>query len=149
MLRQIKKVKIQSLQQTDELAVEICKHFKGKLVIGLQGEVGAGKTHFVKALAGAMGFDSSSANSPSFAIIQEYKCPEAVIQHVDLYRLETVDEIESSGFWDLFYEENVIIAVEWIDRIEENQIPETFNYIRLDWRVIGSEREVTIFTRAH
>ncbi len=139
---------LKSLEDTRALSKEIAKHSNGHLVLGLQGEMGSGKTHFVRALAHELGAVISEVNSPTFAVHQQYSGKDLTIHHIDLFRLESEEEIESSGFWDLFYETNVLIAVEWIDRIAENQIPENFSYMHLRWEILpNGDRSVTIKKR--
>lgn len=139
---------LNSLEDTDALAKEIAQQLKPKSVLGLQGEMGSGKTHFVRVLARYLGCHASEANSPTYAIHQEYVSAKCSLHHLDLYRLETEEEIESSGFWDLFYDEDSIIVVEWIDRISDSTIPQTHSYLRMEWEHTGNGgRIVKLFTR--
>jgi tRNA threonylcarbamoyladenosine biosynthesis protein TsaE len=91
------------------------------LVIGLVGPLGAGKTVFVKGLAEGLGVEPSSVSSPTFVIAQQYPVPAAqtpgphVLHHVDLYRLESEDELDAIGFSDLF-DVGSVMAAEWSDR---------------------------------
>jgi tRNA threonylcarbamoyladenosine biosynthesis protein TsaE len=143
-LKEVRRLK--SLEDTKALAAELVPLLQSRQLIGLQGAMASGKTHFVKALAEALGLDSQNANSPTFAIHQQYENEKLILHHLDLFRLETEEEIESSGFWDLFYEDQVIIAVEWIDRVSEEQIPQHFSYLRLDWALdTNGDRLVSIF----
>ena len=137
---------LKTLEDTQQLAHDIVSRWHGtRLVIGLQGEMGTGKTHFVKALVKELGLSAETANSPSYAIHQQYEGKNVVIHHLDLFRLQTDEDIESSGFWDLFYEDNVILAVEWIDRIDEAMIPQNFWYLRMDWQLLtDGSRQVTL-----
>jgi len=134
--------------ETQQLAQELARQLKPKTIIGLQGEMGSGKTHFALALAQSLGCTSGELSSPTYAIHQEYQGPQLTLHHLDLYRLDTEDEIESSGFWDLFYDETSIIVVEWIDRIPFETIPQNFSYIRLDWKIKSDgTRSVTLSER--
>lgn len=147
-LKMVESRVLKNLEETRILAKDIATRSNGRLVIGLQGDMGSGKTHFVKALGEELGVAISDVNSPTFAVHQQYSGNKITIHHIDLFRLESEDEIETSGFWDLFYEENVVIAVEWIDRIAENQIPENFSYIRLQWEILeNGDRKVTTSIR--
>lgn len=89
------------------------------LVLALVGPLGAGKTVFVKGLAEGLGVEPRAVSSPTFVIAQQYAVPEdeaaAVLHHVDLYRLESEDELETIGFFDMFAGGSVL-AVEWADR---------------------------------
>lgn len=147
-LKLLESRQLDSLEATEALAKNIARQLKPKQVIGLQGEMGSGKTHFVKALARQLGCHDSEANSPTYAIHHEYVSPKCSLHHIDLYRLETEEDVESSGFWDLFYEENSIIAIEWIDRIPESAIPQTHSYLRMEWQhTENGGRLVKLFTR--
>jgi tRNA threonylcarbamoyladenosine biosynthesis protein TsaE len=93
------------------------------LVLGLVGPLGSGKTVFVKGLAEGLGIDPRLVSSPTFVLAQQYpivretspnRAP-AVLHHVDLYRLESEDELESMGFFDLFGA-GCVLAIEWADR---------------------------------
>ncbi len=89
------------------------------LVLALVGPLGSGKTVFVKGLAEGLGIEPQSVSSPTFVIAQQYPVPEEGAQrwlhHVDLYRLESEDELETIGFFDMFAAGSVL-AVEWADR---------------------------------
>jgi len=139
---------LSNLEATENLAKEILSQLKPRSVIGLQGDLGSGKTHFVKALARQLGCAEDEVNSPSYAIHQEYQGANISLQHIDLYRLETDEEIESSGFWDLFYEENSFIAIEWVDRLQTSSIPQNHSYWRMEWECFeDGSRLVKIFVR--
>jgi len=92
-------------------------------VVGLVGELGAGKTHLTKGLALGLGVDDArSVNSPTFVIINEYagqrsEGPLAVF-HIDAYRLGSVAALAALGFEELRAGRGVIV-VEWADRVVE------------------------------
>ena len=69
-----------------------------KTIVALQGPMGVGKTEFVKHLCGK--FRSDTVASPTFAIHHRYSSLRGTIDHLDLYRLENEDELETTGFWD-------------------------------------------------
>lgn len=88
-------------------------------VIALIGALGAGKTLFVKGLAEGLGIDPERVTSPTYVIASEYPLQgKRKLAHVDLYRLQDVDELEATGFVDLL-EPGVILAIEWGDRFPE------------------------------
>jgi len=90
------------------------------LIVALVGPLGAGKTVFVKGMAEGLGVDSRVVSSPTFVIAQQYVVPEGpdFLHHVDLYRLESEDELESIGFYDMLAPGGVV-AIEWADRFPE------------------------------
>lgn len=98
---------------------------KPKSIWLLEGEVGSGKTETVKTVARVLGLKEVA--SPSFAIHHQYLTAEGwPVDHLDLYRLESADDLESTGFWDLFGEPEALILIEWADRL-------SFDYLPRDW----------------
>jgi tRNA threonylcarbamoyladenosine biosynthesis protein TsaE len=83
-------------------------------VVLLYGDLGAGKTAFVRGMARGIGADSGEVSSPTFTIVQEYSGASATLYHVDLYRLEPA-EIDDLGLDDLVAGDGVV-AIEWADR---------------------------------
>lgn len=91
----------------------------GGLVISLVGDLGTGKTLFVKGLAEGLGVDPACVTSPTFVICSEYPLPDGRrLAHVDLYRVEHAGELEAAGFLDLL-DPGAVVAVEWGDRFPE------------------------------
>ena len=89
------------------------------LVIALVGPLGAGKTVFVKGLAEGLGVAPGLVASPTFVIASEYPLPGGRrLAHVDLYRVDSGDELEATGFFDLLVP-GVVVAVEWSDRLPD------------------------------
>jgi tRNA threonylcarbamoyladenosine biosynthesis protein TsaE len=83
-------------------------------VVLLYGDLGAGKTAFVRGMARGMGANADEVTSPTFTIVQEYAGPSATLYHVDLYRLEG-PEIDDLGLEDLVAGDG-IVAIEWAER---------------------------------
>lgn len=83
-------------------------------VVLLFGELGAGKTAFVRGLARGLGADADSVSSPTFTIVQEYAGDGPTLYHVDLYRL-TALEVDDLGLDELVSGDGVV-AIEWADR---------------------------------
>jgi tRNA threonylcarbamoyladenosine biosynthesis protein TsaE len=82
-------------------------------VVLLSGELGVGKTAFVRGLARALGVPEEDVTSPTFTLVQEYRTPRVVLFHVDLYRLSP-REVEDLGLDEMM--EQGILAIEWPDR---------------------------------
>ncbi len=80
-------------------------------VIGLDGDLGAGKTHFCKGLVAGLG-SGDLVTSPTFALVHEYRGGRLPVFHFDWYRLETAAELDQIG-WDEYLDENGVILVEW------------------------------------
>src|SRR5262249_58689796 len=84
-------------------------------VIGLIGELGAGKTVFVKGLAAGLGIDPTHVASPTFTLINEYRGGRIGLHHVDLYRLERPEELIELGLEEIVGGEGGC-AIAWGDR---------------------------------
>jgi tRNA threonylcarbamoyladenosine biosynthesis protein TsaE len=81
----------------------------------LYGDLGAGKTAFVRGLAEGLGIDPAEVSSPTFTIVQEYRGPQVTLQHVDLYRLAPA-ETEDLALDDLL-DPHTVMAIEWAERL--------------------------------
>jgi tRNA threonylcarbamoyladenosine biosynthesis protein TsaE len=109
---------IQSLETIDEVAAAFLKQYNNHRIIAFYGEMGAGKTTFIKALCKAMKVEDT-VNSPSFAIINEYHTDaDEVIFHFDFYRLKRLEEAYDLGYEDYVYSGNYCF-IEWPSKIEE------------------------------
>jgi len=104
----------ESESETVELAAALARGFGGGEVVLLTGELGAGKTAFVRGLARGLGANPEEVSSPTFTIVQEYAGESVTLYHVDLYRLEPA-EIDDLGLDDLVAGDG-IVAIEWAER---------------------------------
>lgn len=84
------------------------------LVIALNGELGAGKTQLVKGLAQGLGFPGR-VHSPTFALVNEYRGGRLTLFHLDLYRLETAEQIHAAGL-DEYLQPDGVAVIEWAER---------------------------------
>ena len=106
--------------------------------VALVGELGAGKTVFVKGLARGAGVpEVTPVTSPTFTLVNEYRGGRVRLYHVDLYRLERAEELEHVGLGDL-YREDAAVAVEWFDRFPE-AAPREYLEVRIDRVAEGGE----------
>lgn len=108
-------------------------------VVLLSGDLGAGKTAFVRGMAAGLGVDPGEVSSPTFTLIQEYRGGRLPLYHVDLYRLRAI-EVEELGLDDERMGEGVT-AIEWPDRL-----PHPFRgavVVQID-QGEGSERTIEI-----
>ena len=133
------KITSRSIEDTMELAENIeSEKFPG-MIICLDGELGSGKTLFVKGFAKSLGIEEN-ITSPTFNIVKEYQTGELPLYHMDVYRLESGDE--RIGYDDYFKNEGVCI-IEWAELIEDS-LPEE----RLDikFRVIDEDTRIIKLT---
>lgn len=100
--------------QTLALAEDFARTLKGGEFIAMKGDLGAGKTVFVRGLASVLA-PEGAVSSPSYAIVHEYGGPYNLC-HFDMYRINGEDDLYSIGFFDY---DGCIMAVEWSEKIEE------------------------------
>lgn len=108
-----------SEDETKKAAKDFAKQLKAGDIVFLQGDLGAGKTTFVKGLAQALNVNQQKVNSPTFVIMNYYK-GKMPIYHFDLYRLEKAAEIATLDFDEYFYGDGISI-VEWPERLGEDK----------------------------
>jgi tRNA threonylcarbamoyladenosine biosynthesis protein TsaE len=108
-------------------------------VVLLYGDLGAGKTVFVRGFAEGLGLDPDAVSSPTFTIVQEYRGPAVTLQHVDLYRLSP-REVEDLALEDLMTTKTVM-AIEWAERLPAPP-PGTVVEVRLEHD--GERRQIEI-----
>lgn len=118
----MKEIISESEEQTKKMALEFARSLGPGSVVCLDGELGAGKTHFVKGMAGAFGIDESEVHSPTFTLINEY-AGSLSLYHFDCYRMKSAEEALEIGVEEYFYGEGVSV-IEWPDRIRELIPPE-------------------------
>lgn len=110
-----------SAKETYDLAMKIGSLINEGCVIAFKGDLGSGKTCFTTGLAKGLGY-FGEANSPTFAIVNEYLGGRLPIYHFDMYRIADEDELYSIGFYD-YLDENAVLAIEWSENIE-NELPD-------------------------
>lgn len=84
-------------------------------IVGLSGDLGAGKTQLVKGLAEGLGI-RARVHSPTFAIVHEYEGGRLPLVHLDLYRLETAAQLQSAGIEEELLSPRGVVVVEWFER---------------------------------
>ena len=126
------------VEQTISFAETLAKHLKPGDVVLLNGEMGAGKTQFVKGIARGLGITENIV-SPTFNIVLSYEHATLPLNHFDLYRLEDECELEDIAYWELL-EGDRASFVEWGDRFPES-LP--YDYLELDFVVSQADvREI-------
>jgi tRNA threonylcarbamoyladenosine biosynthesis protein TsaE len=106
-----------SAEETHALGVRLGQLLEPGDFVGLIGDLGAGKTHFVRGVAEGAGVSRSEVASPTFAIVYPYR-GRVPLYHADLYRLADADELYATGFHDLVGADGAVL-VEWLDRVPE------------------------------
>jgi len=123
-----------SPEATLQLAEKTAKGLKLGMVVALTGEIGSGKTVFIKGLARGLGVkDSSEVKSPTFVLLHLYE-GRVPIHHFDLYRLERENELDAIGFDDFVSDPEAISLVEWAERAP-GRIPK--NAVQVQIKITG------------
>ena len=104
-----------SRAETEQFAENLARSAKAGTVIAMQGDLGAGKTCFVTGYAKGLGY-LGDVNSPTFAIVNEYKGGRLDLYHFDMYRVSGWDDLYSTGYFD-YLEAGGIVIVEWSENI--------------------------------
>ena len=103
-----------SEQETFALAEALARTLQPGAVILLRGDLGSGKTAFVRGLASGLGIDPANVSSPTFVLIQHYR-GRVALTHVDLYRLDSAAAVDDLGLEELAG--GGVLAVEWADKM--------------------------------
>lgn len=127
---------VNSLYDTEELAIAFAETLSGDEIILLNGELGAGKTTFTKSLAKALGV-TDIVTSPTFAFMREYY-GKYKISHYDMYRAENQDELFELGIYDNLTEPGIAI-IEW-NKFEE--FPPDKQVISIDIVKAGNDSRI-------
>ena len=122
---------------TETWIKQLARKLRRPCVVRLDGELGAGKTQIARWMTEALG--GEPATSPTFALHHSYRTDHGTIEHWDLYRLESDEDLESTGFWDLLKQEDVLLIVEWSNRLPEDVWPKTWRQVKLKIESIAGE----------
>ena len=106
-----------SVADTVSFAEKLAAEFVGGEVLLLHGELGAGKTHFVKGLAKGLVIDEV-ITSPTFALHNSYQ-GRLTLNHFDFYRIEDSEEVAILGLDEFFYDKHAVAAIEWSENIKD------------------------------
>jgi tRNA threonylcarbamoyladenosine biosynthesis protein TsaE len=104
-----------SPQHTDRLGQAIGRVLRGGETIALYGPLGAGKTALVRGIAQGLGASPTAISSPTFVMIHEYYQGRLPLAHVDLYRIRSLRELESTGLIG-YFSGQIVTAIEWADK---------------------------------
>ena len=105
-----------SEKETEKIGEDFASRLGKGSVLAMYGDLGAGKTAFVRGLARGMGL-TARVSSPTFTIVNEY-CGERELIHFDMYRLSSADELFDIG-WEDYLARGAVCAVEWSENVED------------------------------
>lgn len=130
-----------SFEETKTWGARLGRLLFSGAVIGLEGDLGAGKTCFVKGLATGLGLDEDEVSSPTFTLIAEHARGRVPLYHIDLYRLEGAD-VEEIGIEEYLFGQGVA-AVEWFRFLPDGIVHE---YLLVSLVVVNAEERVLALT---
>ena len=131
------------VNQTRQKAAELAKSLKKGSVIGFLGDLGAGKTAFTGGFVEGLGINAD-VSSPTFAICNDYIGENNRVLHYDMYRIESWDDLYSTGFFDSL-ESGAYILIEWSENVF-GALPDDAVIIKID-KLGESERCFTIMSK--
>ena len=128
-----------SERQTEQFAEDFAVSLKAGAVVAFEGDLGAGKTAFVRGLARGLNC-SNSVSSPTFAIVNEYD-GSLPLFHFDMYRIETLGELYSVGFFE-YLERGGVCAIEWSENIY-SALPDDSIFVVIE-KIDENTRKITV-----
>ena len=128
-----------SESETEALGEKLAAALPGGSVVALYGDLGAGKTAFVRGMARGLGL-TARVSSPTFTIVNEYPGPRELI-HFDMYRIGSADELFDIG-WEDYLARGAVCAVEWSENVEDAFFGDEVR-VRIE-KLSDRERRITV-----
>ena len=128
-----------SEKETETIGEQFGRRVKDGTVVAMFGDLGAGKTAFVRGMARGMGLDCR-VSSPTFTIVNEYLGQRELI-HFDMYRLSDADELFDIG-WEDYLNRGAVCAVEWSEKVQDAFFGDEIT-VRIE-KLSDTERKITI-----
>lgn len=126
-----------STKQTQAIAAKLARLLKPCDVLALVGNLGSGKTVFVKGLARGLGCKEKEVSSPTFVLLRQYRGG-PTLNHFDLYRLKDIRQLGQIGYEEYFYGDGVTV-IEWADRIKE-ALPK--EHLRIEFKILSDKERL-------
>jgi tRNA threonylcarbamoyladenosine biosynthesis protein TsaE len=135
-------LEVNSLTELNSLAKALFNFAGEDKVFIFEGEMGAGKTTFIKVLCEELGV-KDVVSSPTFSIVNEYVAGNSIIYHFDFYRIRDIREAYDIGYEEYFYSGHICL-IEWPERVEEI-LPE--HYVRVEIKVLSPDKRAFTFSK--
>jgi len=120
-----------SPKQTIAFAKKFARELRPGSAVSLEGNLGSGKTTFIKGVALGLGlYDSQGVKSPTFVLMHVYPTPRP-LYHFDLYRLETLKELQEIGFEEFIRDPNAVSCIEWGEKAK-GLLPPNVYHVNLE-----------------
>lgn len=133
-----------SVEETEAVAGALAASLRGGECIALDGDLGAGKTQFVRGLVRALGGDARSVSSPTYVLLNIYKSGRLTVYHLDAYRIGP-DDLDAIGFAELL-EQGGVVVVEWAGRVR-GVLPEDCIHVGIE-ATGETERRIEVSERS-
>lgn len=127
---------IHSIEELNSVAKKLISNFQHKVIL-FEGEMGAGKTTFIKVLLQEMG-STDEISSPTFSIVNEYEIPDGRVFHFDMYRIKSEEEALDFGVEEYLYSGEYCF-IEWPEKVQ-NLLPDSHHIVK----IIAQENQRTI-----
>jgi tRNA threonylcarbamoyladenosine biosynthesis protein TsaE len=136
---------VATIQELPKVVSAILRQLPPRAIVLLSGDMGVGKTTFVSEVARQLKM-STPASSPTYAIHQQYSGPTQTMEHFDLYRLESEDDVETSGLWDVLASASgaTWVMIEWPERVTESHLPKNWDRFLLKFKQTGDVRQLLL-----
>ncbi len=125
-----------SVRDTERVAAELAASLIGGETIALYGDLGAGKTQFVRGLVRGLGGNPRAVSSPTFVLLNVYEGGRVAVYHLDAYRVTGAEDFEAIGFAELL-DQGGVVVVEWAERVKHLLPPGAIN---VTIQALGPER---------
>lgn len=133
---------------TKKIAAHLAANFKGGEVLGLIGDLGAGKTNFVQGLAEYFAV-KAIVNSPTFVLMKPYPTKNnhcRLLVHIDCYRLNQPEELLALGVVEYFNDSRCLTVIEWADKVKDILPPKTL-WLQIEKGKKENDRIITILDK--
>ena len=107
-----------SVEQTESVAADLARTLRGGECVALHGDLGAGKTQFVRGLVRGLGGNPRAVSSPTFVLLNVYDAGRLTVYHLDAYRVSGAEDFEAIGFTELL-DQGGVVVVEWAQRVTD------------------------------
>lgn len=135
-------IEVNGLNELSTAAKALLSFAEDEKIIAFEGDMGAGKTTFIKVLCAELGVNEV-VTSPTFSIVNEYAAADGTVYHFDFYRIKNLQEAYDIGYEEYFYSGDFCL-VEWPERVAE-LLPE--RYIKVSIATLGADKRMFSFSK--
>lgn len=138
----VMKIQINGLEELPGVANKLLTFAGEQRIFLFEGEIGAGKTTFIKAFCKVLGVEDS-VSSPTYSIVNEYEASGNTVYHFDFYRIKNIQEAYDLGYEEYFYSDNICL-IEWPEMVQD-LLPE--HHVKVEVSISGEQSRAFEFTK--